>query len=59
MKQGNKREENIGEHRRTSPGESRMRYHKRQGHQSSLSLLHAESRVNKIIYSGMPGTILL
>jgi hypothetical protein len=26
MKQGNKREENTDEHRRTSPGESRMRY---------------------------------
>src|SRR2546428_2759092 len=26
MKQGNKREENTGEHQRTSPGVSRMRY---------------------------------
>src|SRR5260370_36523668 len=27
MKQGNKHEENTGEHRRTSTGVSRMRYH--------------------------------
>jgi len=27
MKQGKKRDENTGEHQRTSSGESRMRYH--------------------------------
>jgi hypothetical protein len=56
---GIERAENGSERLQAASAVSRMCYQKRQGHQSSLSLLHAESRVNKIIYSGMPGMILL
>ncbi len=51
--------ENCSERLQAASAVSRMRYQKRQGHQTSLSLLHVGDRVNKFIYSGMPGMILL
>jgi hypothetical protein len=56
---GIERGKNSSERLQAASVVSRMRYQKRQGHQSSLSLLHAVNRVNKIKYSSMPGMILL
>ena len=56
---GIERGKNSSERLQAASVVSQMRYQRRQGHQSSLSLLHAVNRVNKIKYSSMPGMILL
>lgn len=45
---GIERAENSSERLQRTSAVYRMRYHKRQGHQSSLSLLHVGNMVNKI-----------